>query len=425
MTGRQIIGRTLLMSVLLGLGVLSAQANIIFSEDSKTQNTDQDQVVEVQGSESPPQGAVSAAHVCLVQEMNQKFIEAMRQCEHQTQEALETCDSKRIDALVVVQKSIAVSNGLSNSAELTNQGRTMLEEKKKSCDRIARACYTTCTEVRNMALKGKCNTSGFEGSMTSCERGEAYARWIQMAGAVATATRFEDAAEDEIGYPAKAKTPVVQRDQVSPIHGGVRPASTGETFRSWQANPAATSSAREWAENSRESKPKPRSPGASFPPLAKVKRPSALSYSQLRRLSPIQLDRLENQRRHLIEKYQSRLVRQQAQVDRLIQDEKLFHRQSYWHLRNSGKVNQAAEEFPKLHQAYMMKQKYHLLMAKDPGYIRAHEELYLITRVRYQGQVIATGGNRVPARDPNQMCVCAMSDTLELCRLRLRKNQCL
>ncbi|MCB0386916.1 MAG: hypothetical protein KDD43_16090, partial [Bdellovibrionales bacterium] len=216
MTGQSFGLAVLLLALAAGAAPSPAQAKIIFSENNQTKA--------IQAGPSLPPVEESQGGYCQDPGMNQRFADALRQCEYQTKEALETCDSKGVNALIGVQKSIGKgSKDVSISGELTQQGRVMLTEKKKSCDRIARLCYATCAEVRSMAERGRCSVLGFEDILKSCESGEAYTRWIQLAGSVVSATTFESGNNEEI--PNNEIKP-----QSTNLASGIRPASTHPAF---------------------------------------------------------------------------------------------------------------------------------------------------------------------------------------------------
>ncbi|MCB0386915.1 MAG: hypothetical protein KDD43_16085, partial [Bdellovibrionales bacterium] len=66
-------------------------------------------------------------------------------------------------------------------------------------------------------------------------------------------------------------------------------------------------------------------------------------------------------------------------------------------------------------------------MARDPGHIRAQEDLYIIVRARPQPKRLYLGSGtetRQPAFDKN-MCFCTLADSMSSCEARLYKNGCM
>ena len=86
--------------------------------------------------------------------------------------------------------------------------------------------------------------------------------------------------------------------------------------------------------------------------------------------------------------------------------------------------NKAAQRFPKLHQAYQTKKSGRVAMAKDPGYIQASKDLYIIQRARPQAKGLYQG-NRAPTEAPKNMCFCVLADSMSSCEARLVKNGCM
>ena len=421
------------------------------------------------GGEGAGDPESTAGNYCGNPTYNQAYINSLRECDNQMRQALERCDSSDIQAVVGFQSHMvnegAYGTDFGERKQVTADAQAMVEEKRRGCDSITRSCYATCKKTRELAAEGQCQTKGYETTLYSCEKGEVYAKWFDLTGAshganslkdstasqsqflhsgggsgadsVATSDLASQATQDLDRMNAGGSGAFAQQNPDQPNDGGLALAQQTGDYSQVDCSMVSDSGAGRVINSGGVCDRQGRNlfggsfdQGSSYQvasngnvPLGEKK----LEYMELREMPVSDLDRLEADRRKVIKRYEGDLATQNSMADSAINNTSKSDRNSYWRLTNSGNGSMAAKRFPKLHEAYQTKKTARVEMARDPGYIRAQEELYLIDRARPQPKGLYQGSGtetRQPAFDKN-MCFCTLADSMSSCEARLYKNGCM